>query len=173
MLWKIAVCIVAFIATSIVSWFALWSANIIIYIMSLPISVIDIIVNHTSDFIQFIYLIITIGLFYFSCYSMCYNYIFNKICNIVDDYYWLDSLVLLILTTSIIAICDSRLHSDLPFVFKDIINKFQTEYNYFILGTVSWDKLDFSGNRVSDMQYTIFDISVILAAISTMNRRVL
>ena len=168
MIIKLFVCLLAFVLTGIGSWLALWCANIFNYLISLPFSIIDVIAENSNDFIRFIYLAITTGIAYFFCFLMCFDMIYGRVCEIIDDYEWLDFLLLVLLAIFIIVVCDPRLHSDLSPTFTNLIHHVQEEYNYNILGTVDWDRLDFSGDRVPAMQYTIFDIAVGLAAVCGM-----
>lgn len=165
MIGKLFLCLGAFVLTGIASWLALWCANIFNYMLSLPFSIVDIIVENSNDFIRFIYFAITTGIAYFFCYMICFEVVYGGVCNINDDYEWLDSLVLIILAICIIFVCDPRLHSNLSPALVDLINYCKEEYNYNILGVVSWDNLDFSGDKIPAVQYKVFDIAVALAAL--------
>jgi hypothetical protein len=50
----------------------------------------------------------------------------------------------------------------------DAIRFLQIECNYYILGTVNWSGLDFSGENLSDMEYLVFDIAVSLPGLAVL-----
>jgi hypothetical protein len=52
------------------TWLALWAANVVNYLISLPISVLDVIIEELveSKIIKFIYVFITTGIAYFATF---------------------------------------------------------------------------------------------------------
>lgn len=164
MILKFLLCIVALMLTGVASWFALWIANVVIYILSLPFSslITDVIVEHSSDFVQFVYYAITTGILYLGVFGLCFDHIYNRICCVIDEYYILEFLLLIILVIFIIMICDPRLNSYLPNGLIDII---KNQCHYYLLGQISWGNLDLSGSYVPAMQYLVFDIAVVIAGL--------
>lgn len=79
---KFFLCLVAIVLTGIASWFALWCANIINYIFSIPLEsvIVDILVEDSSDFIQFVYYAISTGIAYCGIFMLCFDYVYNRIC---------------------------------------------------------------------------------------------
>ena len=164
MILKFLLCIVALMLTGVASWLALWFANVVIYIMSLPFSslITDVIVEHSSDFVQFVYYAITTGIAYWGVFMLCFDHIYNRICCVIDEYYLLEFLLLIILIVFIIMICDPRLNSYLP---DGLLNIIKNEFHYNLLGQISWGNLDLSGSYVPAIQYTVFDIAVVIAGL--------
>lgn len=161
---KFFLCIVAIVLTGIASWFALWCANIINYIFSIPLEsvIVDILVDDSSDFMQFVYYAISTGIAYCGIFMLCFDYVYNRICCIIDDFYLIEFLILTLLVVLIIMICDPRLGSYLPNVLTDTI---RNDCNFFVLGPISWEKLDFTGSKVPTMQYLVFDVAVVIAGL--------
>ena len=164
MILKFLLCIVALMLTGVASWFALWLANVLIYILSLPFSslITDIIVEHSSDFVQFVYYAITTGILYWGIWGLCFDQIYNRICCVIDEYYIMEFILLIILIIFIIMICDPRLNSYLP---DGLLNIIKNECHYNLLGQISWENLDLSGSYVPAIQYTVFDIAVVIAGL--------
>lgn len=164
MIIKFILCLVALALTGIASWFALWFANVLIYILSLPFSslITDVIIEHSSGFVQFVYYAITTGLAYWGVFLLCFDRIYNRICCVIDELYLLEFILLIILVIFIIMICDPRLNPYLP---DDLIDIIKNECNYYLLGQVSWGNLDLTGNHVPTIQYTVFDIAIVIAGL--------
>lgn len=148
------------------TWLALWAANVVNYLFSLPISFSDAIIEELveSKIIKFIYVFITTGIAYFVTFFYLFKIAFNQ-SYVIWDSPILGRICLGLIILSVIIICDVRIHSYLPYFCVNIVEYIQTEWNYIILSPVNWSDLDFSGKNISDMQYTVFDVAVAISGL--------
>lgn len=164
MLKKLIICVISFVLTGLASWLALWGANIINYVISLPISFLGIVLSESSGLIEFIYLAITTGIAYFIVFLFLFSNSIKISEDINDEHLWLGRIFIILLALCVILFCDPRIVVPIETI-NEIIALAKNEYNYYILGTVDWGNLDFSGDKIPLMQYTIFDIAVSIAGL--------
>ena len=166
--------IVSFSITLALSWVLLWAANIINYLLSLPvggwISAIISAIAYGNPVVDFISLAITTGIAYFFAFGIVYH-IYIWICGFMsdifmidDDYTWADRVLIIMLAVFIVIICDTRIHQFDITVLSDIITFFKDECYYKVLGVIDIFNENFGGT-VSPMQFNVFDTAVIGSAI--------
>lgn len=148
------------------TWLALWAANIGNYILSLPFSFFGIALEHARGVVEFIYIFITTGIAYLLTFFNLFATAFNK--NVISDSPVMGRICLGLIIACVIIICDERIHPSLPYFLADMIDYIQSEWNYYILSTVNWSDMDFSGENVSDMQYTVFDLVVAVSGLGVL-----
>lgn len=163
---KYTTALLALLFSLLASWLAIWGANIFIYILSLPFSLFGMALEDSgvfeSGFIGFLYYAIKTGIIYFITFSFVFYKIYRSVS---EGYHWFDALMLALAAFLIISFCDPDVTAILPDFMIDFQCWLHESCNYHLIAGVNWGDFDFSGGYVSDMQYLVFDVAVILAAI--------
>jgi hypothetical protein len=161
---------------SVATFFALWSANIINYILSIPIGavglVLEALVSEAHEVWQFVYLFITFGLVYLVIFSVLFCFAFRHDGLIMDECPKLGYIILFLLMFVVIVLCDIRVDLYMPEFCLNVIEFNREEWNYFILAPIDWYHEDLSGQNVTSMHYNVIDTSITLSGIiAVLNNR--
>ena len=156
---KIAISIMGFIVAFVAAWLAIWIANIFNYIMSLPVSFLSIILENGSLFWQIVMTIISTGLAYLVVFYIFFKKYINKLTRIESDYPWFENISIVLLAICIVLVIDPRLGLYDIDAIGNAMSFLSNNCSYHIIAPVEWFNF-------SDIQYTVFDSFVIIAAIA-------
>ena len=163
---KIAITIIGFVVAFAAAWLAVWVTNIVNYIMSLPISVIGIMLENGSLFWQIVMTIISTGLAYLIVFYLFFKKYINYMSDLESDYPWFENISIVLLAICIVLVIDPRLGLYDVEGIGNAVSYLANDCSYHIISPVNWLEFDFSGDNISDIQYTVFDSFVVIAAIA-------
>ena len=163
---KIAISIMGFIVAFAAAWLAIWIANIFKYMMSLPVSVLGIMLENGSLFWQIVMTIISTGLAYLVVFYIFFKKYIRCLSNLDYDYPWFENISIVLLAICIVLVIDPRLGLYDIDAIGNAMSFLSNNCYYHIIAPVDWFNFDFSGDNISDIQYTVFDSFVIIAAIA-------
>ena len=145
-----------------VVWGAIWLANIVIYAISFPISILGAVecsgILEMYPFWGFIYYAITTGIFYVLVFRYILPIIGGEFIGTGNK--WLGVTLYLLLGFVIIAIYDPNVAGILPSSLQSLITFANEELYAYLLGGVNWAFDDFSGRSISPLQYWVFDTCI-------------
>ena len=153
---------IGFLLAFVVSWVAIWGANIFLYILSLPFSFVDMLFEESFGIVSFLYYAVKTGIVYFVAFAYVYYKVYRSVS---EGHHWLDALMLALSAFLIISFCDPNVTTILPDFMIDFQCWLDESCNYHLIAGVNWSDFDFSGDNIPKMQYIVFDVAVILAAI--------
>ena len=160
---KLACSFLGLLFALVASWLAIWGANIFLFILSLPLSLIDVIFIESGWFVCFLYYAIKTGFVYWGATFVCFHKGYRLI---NQEHHLLDFVMLPLLAFLVISFSDPNVANSLPGFMMTAQNWLHESCNYYLMGGMDW--ANFCIGDVPDMQYIVFDIAVGIAAIFTL-----
>ena len=158
------------------AWLALWGANIINYILSVPMGWIGMIIECASHnlggVVEYIGLLITMGpalmLIFYHLFKFIYRYnspLENALEDCPSASKIISYIIVFLIMILLIAVCDTRIDQIMPDNIVAGLEFLRNNCNTFILAPVSWAELDFSGQVLNANHYNVFDTSICVAGV--------